>query len=423
MSYTVWIFGDLPVGRACGPSYMVESWQRELGRQGVSTRLFTPSGGWRERSRTPSAVTYRTVRHVGFNGDYHARFSSLAELWRARTERPDVVLVTTPGRVGVLGITLAARFAIPLVLVVSTDTTGAVRHYNAARLFASGGSKPVVLLWAAPRVRAAVVRRSSQALGRPATRAARVATRCANALLAQVHQLVLLSHKSVPSYGGHDAGPPITVLPAGIDRLPPAPAPAELVWRPGALRVLYVGRFAPEKSLQILVRALRIAVDAGVDAHLTMVGEGHLAGDLAAEAARLGVADRMTLIGPYERSRLRGIYASAHVFAFPSVVETQAFVLNEAAHEGLPLLVCDPDVNPVVCDGDSALVVAQHPEAFAEGLRLLLAPELRARLGAQAQRRAQDLQEAAQTAQLASVLQAAAGARPAQALTGGTASI
>src|SRR5450755_601567 len=132
--FSVWIFGDLPLGTPCGPSYMVESWTRELGRLGAVTRLFTPSGSWRRRTRTPSSVTFRTLRHVGFNGDHHARFSSLVQLWRARRELPDVILATTPGRVGVLGVTLAARHGVPMVLVESTDITGAMAHYGTARM-------------------------------------------------------------------------------------------------------------------------------------------------------------------------------------------------------------------------------------------------------------------------------------------------
>lgn len=408
MSFTVWVFGDLPLDRACGPSYMVRSWARELGHLGVRARLFVPSGTWREHARAPELVTFRTLRHAGYRGDFCAQFSTLAQLRRARYELPDVILVATPGRVGVLGITLAARYSIPLVLVVSTDTIGAVRYYGAARLAASGGLKPMALLWAAPKVRAALRRR------RPPDRSggwgARLAGRCADALLAQADQLVLLSTKSVPEYGT-DIGPRTWVIPAGIDRLPATAPPDELRWRPGALRVLYVGRFAPEKSLPLLVQALGIAVAQGIDMHLVLVGEGPLAGDLVAMAERWGVADRLTTLGPYARAELGGVYASADVFAFPSVIETQAFVLNEAAHEGLPLLVSDPEVNPVVCDGDSALVVAHRAQAYADGLEKLLDEQLRARLGAEARRRAGDLLEAAQTQRLAAVLRDAVGQR------------
>ena len=417
MPLSAWIFGDLPLHRACGPSYMVESWQRELGRHGVRGRLFTPSGCLTGRSRDEDAVTFRTLRSIGFRNDYHALFSAPAQLARARDERPDVVLVTTPGRLGVLGVTLAAKYDVPLVLVVSTDTTGAVQHYSPVRLALSGGPKPLLLFRHARRARSVLLdrRRREVATGGLWER---MAARYADALRAEAAELVLLSPKSLPHYcadgidggaGAGGGGPRVTVLPAGIDRLPATPRPPELVWREGALRVLYVGRFAPEKSLGVLVRGLRIAVDRGVDAHLALVGEGALRGDLEALGRSLGVTDRLTVIGPYPRQQLGGVYASADVFAFPSLIETQAFVLNEAAHEGLPLLVSDAEVNPVVSPGRSALVVPQTPVGYADGMQQLQDAALRDRLGRRAQRLALGVQESRQSAQLAALLHRAAG--------------
>jgi glycosyltransferase involved in cell wall biosynthesis len=404
---SVWIFGDLPLGTACGPSYMVESWTRELGRLGARARLFTPSGSWRRWSRTPQSVTFRTLRHVGFSGDYHARFSTLAELRRARGELPDVILVTTPGRVGVLGITVAARHEVPLVLVASTEITGAMAHYNALRLFLSGGCLPLVLLTVAPKVRAALRTWRGRPVRIPG-RGAGIATRCSDAVQVQARELVLLSRKSLTTLVGDGDRPPAVVIPAGIDRLPPAPAPPELRWRAGALRVLYVGRLMPEKSLPLLVEALALSAGMGCDVHLVMVGGGRLGPELTAAAERLGVADRFTILGPYERSSLQGVYASADVFAFASMVETQAFVLNEAAHEGLPLLVSDPDINPVVRDGHSALVVPHRPQAYADAFQRLQDRDLRARLGLGARSLALQVREGTQTARLAEVLRRAA---------------
>ncbi len=412
MSLCVWIFCDVPLGTVSGVSYMVESWVRELRGQGMCTRTFVPSGRWGARSRGAASVTFRTLRHVSYRGDYHARFSSLVELRKANREPlPDVILIATPGRVGALGVTVAARYSIPVVLVVSTDTIGAAQYYSVGRAAVAMGPKPAVVLLAARQARGAF-QRSAQLEAAPRRWSAEdMAARWASALNAEASEVLLLSPKSLPAYGPAGGGLAVTLFPAGVDRLPPTPPPSELRWREGALRVLYVGRFAPEKSLSLLVRALRLAVDAGADVHMVMVGEGPLREDLAEEAERLGVADRLTLLGPYERSRLQGVYASADVFAFPSVVETQAFVLNEAAHEGLPLLVADGEVNPVVCDGVSAIVVAHDAAAFAEGMSRLQDPNLRERLGAAARTRAAEVGEAAQASKLAAVLGRAVKAR------------
>jgi 1,2-diacylglycerol 3-alpha-glucosyltransferase len=408
---------------------MVESWARELGAMGWDTRRYTPSGRWRS-SRSPELVTFRTLRNVAFHGEYHARFSGLVELRRARAGRPDVVLVTTPGRLGVLGVAVAARFGLPLVLVESTDTRGAMDYYNWLRMLASAGIKPLLLFWAAPKFRAAA-RRWPWSSPRRLMGGRILAGLYAAAVRAEAQQVVLLSTKPAPlvdaaetdpgaaaAPGGAarradvpanvpDNVPTEQVIPSGIDRLPVCSPPEELRWRPGALRVLYVGRLAPEKSLWLLVDALEAAVARGADVHLAMVGAGRLRDELMQRAQQAGVGDRLSVLGPYPRDTLGGVYADAHVFAFPSVVETQAFVLNEAAHEGLPLLVSDGDTNPVVRDGVSALVVDHDPQAYADGMLRLQDARLRRDLGAGAQRLAQQFSERGQAALLARTLRAA----------------
>lgn len=389
---------------------MVESWARELTCQGWATRLFTPSGSWR-RSRTDSAVTYRTVRHVGFREDHHARFSSLSELRRARADLPDVVLATTPGRVGTMAVTLAARHGIPLVVVESTDVIGAMAHYNALRMLASGGAKPLVMAWTAPRFRTALWH-GLRAAGPGGLDGPGMAGVYAAALRDQADAVVLLSAKSMRAFPEPADLARTVVIPAGIDRLPRLAPPEDLTWRPGSLRVLYVGRLSPEKGLPVLVRGVRCALDRGVDAHLTLVGGGVMTRELITLGQQLGIADRLSVLGPYPRAELGGIYASADVFAFPSVVETQAFVLNEAAHEGLPLLVSDPEINAVAQDGRSALLVGNDPEAYGRGLARLRDAGLRARLGAGARAIAAQFSEAGQAARLSEVLAAAGRRQP-----------
>jgi glycosyltransferase involved in cell wall biosynthesis len=355
-------------------------------------------------------VTFRSLRHVGYPGDHHARYSALAELFRARHELPDVIVVSTPGRVGALGLILAAFYSVPLVMVVSTDTTGVTAYYSAVRAVCSGGVKFMLLMSVSRRARAAFFRRPTPMSRERAGRPGRLVARTTAALHADAREVVLLSSKGLPTYGDACPDANATVLPTGIDRLPAAPVPAELAWRAGALRVLYVGRLAPEKNLPLLLQALQIAVEAGVDAHLALVGEGPLRERLVAEADRLGVGDRLTVIGPYPRGQLGGIYASADVFAFPSVVDTQAFVLNEAAHERLALLVSDT-ANGVVEDGVSAIVVPPEPARYAEALTRLLDRQLRDRLGTAAGQRAERLGEGTQCALLADVIRRAAESR------------
>ena len=118
------------------------------------------------------------------------------------------------------------------------------------------------------------------------------------------------------------------------------------------------------------------------------------------------------MIGPYRRHQLRGIYESADVFVFASVSDTQGFVLNEAAHEALPLLVSDPGVNPVVSEGESAYVVPPTARGYADGFAALTDPELRNKLGERARSRAEDMSEARQSAKVADILRRTMAGEP-----------
>lgn len=408
VSDRAWLYCDAPVGATTGASYMLESWARELRSRGWETRVFAPSGAFAPTRRTREGVAFRTVRSLAYRGDYNARFSAVRELLRARRERPDVVIVTTPLRVGVLGMLVAAWLRVPLVVAVSTNTTGMAEHYSAARVITTMLPKLGLLLLRSRRARRRMFRGSS-ALSGEGTLSERLAAHAVLALQGDARELVMLAGKTVDGYADEELLAKVNVLPAGIDPLPPAPA--GVCWPETSLRALYVGRYSREKSLPLLLDSVRAARDRGVDLHLTMVGEGHMHEELERRAQDLGIADRVTLTGPFPRHELRGIYESADLFVFPSVVDTQAFVLNEAAHAGLPLLVSDGRVNPVVRAGESAVVVDHSPQAFAHGFERLCDGRLRDALGAQARQFAAAFTEAGQTAHLESILRRAIGRR------------
>jgi glycosyltransferase involved in cell wall biosynthesis len=411
----IWIYTDVYPPAVAGAAYMVETWTQQLTRAGFHVRVFHPSGT-KDRWRTDDQVAFKTWKDVAYAGDYHARFSTLAEVRRAKNELPDLIFVATPGRVGMLGMATAQRFDVPLVMVYSADLVGALEFYDSNRAVVATISKVFGMAATSKKLRRRMldVRSFIRDHDQPITQ--RAPFHLLRACQAGARSVILLSRKRVEMVEGWAPEVPVHVIPSGIDRLPEAPAPAELTWRDGALRVVYVGRFAREKNLPPVVEALKLAKDEGVEVDLTLVGEGELAEELPKLAAEHGVADRFRTIGPYRRHQLRGIYASADVFVFASVSDTQGFVLNEAAHEGLPLLVADRGVNPVVSDGESAYVVPPTARGFADGFVALSDPGLRNKLGERAQALAQDLSEERQSAKVADILRRTIAGEPVTAI-------
>ncbi len=148
--------------------------------------------------------------------------------------------------------------------------------------------------------------------------------------------------------------------------------------------VLYAGRLAPAKGIDVLARAWpRVRGSAT----LVVAGDGPLAGDLAA------LAD-VRLLGPLPRAALPAAYAAAVCALLPSVptprfVEPWGLVCNEAMHQARPV-IATPAVGAVagglVRHDETGLVVppGDAPALAAAIDRLLRDAGERLRLGAAA---------------------------------------
>jgi glycosyltransferase involved in cell wall biosynthesis len=112
---------------------------------------------------------------------------------------------------------------------------------------------------------------------------------------------------------------------------------------------LYVGRLAPEKGVDVLLRAFD-----GVDAELVLAGGGTDEARLRALAP-----PRTRFLGHVERDDLPAWYAAADALVLPSLSEPWGMPLNEAAAAGLPLVATDAvgAAHELVEDGRNGFVV------------------------------------------------------------------
>ena len=150
---------------------------------------------------------------------------------------------------------------------------------------------------------------------------------------------------------------------------------------------LYVGRLAPEKNLELLLRAYAAYAREGGAWDLVLAGDGPLALDLHDAAAQTGLAGRIHFTGARSGRDLLACYAFAGCFLLPSLSEPWGLVLNEAMAAGLPLLVSDRcgSLADLVEPGRNAFAFDPRDEhALAASLSLIaaLAPEARSAMGA-----------------------------------------
>ena len=102
---------------------------------------------------------------------------------------------------------------------------------------------------------------------------------------------------------------------------------------------LYCAKLQPWKRPQDVLRAF---ARAGVaDAYLVMAGEGPMRAELEAEAAALGVAERVRWLGFVNQSRLPATYSAADLFVLPSEYDPCPVVVCEAMLCGRPVVLSD----------------------------------------------------------------------------------
>lgn len=103
----------------------------------------------------------------------------------------------------------------------------------------------------------------------------------------------------------------------------------------GELAVTYVGRIAPEKNLDLAVRAFRAIQARQPTARFVLVGDGPARKPLAA------AHPDFVFPGVHRGSDLARHYASGDLFLFPSVTETFGNVTLEALASGVPVVAYD----------------------------------------------------------------------------------
>jgi glycosyltransferase involved in cell wall biosynthesis len=175
---------------------------------------------------------------------------------------------------------------------------------------------------------------------------------------------------------------PIRMIANGVDTQRFQPAVDTL--HDGPVRLLFVGRVVRQKGLDVLLDALSRLPDTA-SFELTIIGDGPLRAELAAQAARLGLDQRTHFVGWVGREDMPGALGRADVFVFPSRDEGMPNAVLEAMAAGLPVAATRISGNEeLVADGETGfLVPPDDPAGLAAVLtRLVGDRSLCRRLGA-----------------------------------------
>lgn len=160
---------------------------------------------------------------------------------------------------------------------------------------------------------------------------------------------------------------------------------------PERFRVVSVGRFVEKKGFDILVQAIALLRERGVELDVLLVGEKGDQSKLIAQLVRdRGLEDTITVAGPMSQAELFAEYRRSSVFTLACRVTDDGDrdgipnVMMEAMAAGLPVVTTRVSGIPeLVADGDNGLLVEpESPAALADGLwRVAKDPALAERLG------------------------------------------
>jgi glycosyltransferase involved in cell wall biosynthesis len=158
--------------------------------------------------------------------------------------------------------------------------------------------------------------------------------------------------------------------------------------------LLSVGQLKEKKGHPDLLQACADLRDRGREVHCVIVGEGPMREELEEQIARLGLADRVRLVGAIPHSEVVEYLRRTEAFVLPCVVASDGDrdgipnAILEAMAMGVPVISTPVSGIPEVITADRGMLVAPHdPAGLATAIEELLADPAGAAALGQAGRR------------------------------------
>jgi phosphatidylinositol alpha 1,6-mannosyltransferase len=253
----------------------------------------------------------------------------------------EVVHVTGPGDVGILGAWVAHSLHLPLIASWHTN----LQEYAERRVDRLLGWMPLRLR---RNISGAAQRHSMSALVR----------------FYRLARLIMAPNRDMIRILGERTGKPTVSIGHGVDV--ESFTPDRRSCRKGVFTVGYVGRLTPEKNVRWLAGIERALLERGVqEFRLVLVGAGSEQSWLQANLHHAEF--RGILRGP----PLAQAFADMDVFVFPSLTDTFGLVILEAMASGVPVVVAPGGGPKYQVRAGQTGFVANTPEDFAECISAL----------------------------------------------------
>ncbi|MEP7338770.1 MAG: glycosyltransferase [Acidobacteriota bacterium] len=301
---------------------------------------------------------------IGFAFDADLRFDLL--MWRhaklalkiVREFNPDVIHITGPSDIGLLGLFVARRLKLPIVLSWHTN----VHEYAGQRL--------TQLLSFLPDV-------SRVSLARSAERATLKLTM----MFYKLGKVFLAPNEELGRMIGRQTNRPVFMMRRGVDTN--LFSPAKRARHDGLFTIGYVGRLTPEKNVRLLA-----ALEKGLLASSRIAGAKDFRFVIVGRGSEREWLERnmqtTEFTGVLKGEALARAYANLDLFVFPSHTDTFGNVVLEAQASGVPAIVSNQGGPKFIIktegDGASGMIASSEQGFLDATLRLIRQPELHGRM-------------------------------------------
>ncbi len=295
--------------------------------------------------------------HHEFDLMFLRHYPKLARL--LRDFRPDVIHITGPSDVGILGVLLAHNLGVPLAASWQTN----LHQFARCRMSRFLSSWP-------------------RKLSGKIAAAAEFASFHATARFYKMPRLLFTPNRELVELLGRTTGKPCFLMSHSVNT--DVFSPAFRQRSGGPFRIGYVGRLTPEKNVRFLAQIERDLLSSGIrDFRFVLVGQG------AEEKWLRENMQQADFIGWLAGEDLSRAFADLDAFVFPSETDTFGLAVLEALSSGVPAVVAASGGPKYTVQHGKSGFVANTFDEFAPSLAALMTqPELHDSMRLEARQRA-----------------------------------